>query len=425
MEKFWFIVKREFITKIRSKSFLFMTFGLPILIVATMALIFYLSHLNNNTERVIRVLDNSGGAFESTFVDEDNYKYKYYRDADLEQLKQEDQREKGYGVLSIGMGKEGKSFEFYSIDSPNPNFMSSLKRKIENRIFYINLNQEEIDVEKIEKAKEKIDIKFENYSGEKSSETSGSLKIVVGMLIGYLLMFFIMNYGSMVLRSVVEEKTSRIIEIIVSSIKPINFILGKIIGTSLVGVAQVGIWLVIGGVMLVVAQSMFGVGTEGIVPDTPQGDAMVEILSAVMALPLAKLSFAFFMYFIGGYLLYSSVYAAIGAAVDNETDSQQFLIPVIMVIMVAIYVGFTTIMDDPHGTVSVIFSYIPFTSPINMPMRIPFGVSWWEIIASVIILYVTFFAMIWLSAKIYRIGILMYGQKPSYREIYKWLKFKE
>lgn len=140
-------------------------------------------------------------------------------------------------------------------------------------------------------------------------------------------------------------------------------------------------------------------------------------------MPIVTLVIAFLVYFIGGYLLYSSLYAAIGAAVDNETDTQQFMFPIIMPLMLAIYVGFFTVIEDPHGTVSVIFSYIPFTSPIVMLMRIPFGVPWWELVISIVLLYLTFMVMVWFAAKIYRVGILMYGKKPTYKELFKWLKY--
>lgn len=158
---------------------------------------------------------------------------------------------------------------------------------------------------------------------------------------------------------------------------------------------------------------------------TQQG--MQQEISAVLYelrhMPIVTLVIAFLVYFIGGYLLYSSLYAAIGAAVDNETDTQQFMFPIIMPLMLAIYVGFFTVIEDPHGTVSVIFSYIPFTSPIVMLMRIPFGVPWWELVISIVLLYLTFMVMVWFAAKIYRVGILMYGKKPTYKELFKWLKY--
>ena len=147
------------------------------------------------------------------------------------------------------------------------------------------------------------------------------------------------------------------------------------------------------------------------------------IILEILNLPLLSMFILFIMYFLCGYLLYSSIYASIGAAVDNETDSQQFMLPVLMPLMIAVYVGFATVINDPHGTIATVFSMIPFTSPIVMLMRIPFGVPWWQILISLLILFVTFLGVVWIAAKIYRVGILMYGKKVNYREIYKWLKY--
>ena len=240
-------------------------------------------------------------------------------------------------------------------------------------------------------------------------------------------MMFIVVYGNMIMRSVIEEKTSRIIEIIVSSVKPIQLMLGKIIGTSLVGITQFILWLVIGGCLMVFLTNIFGVTPSNTISPAEiqqNGQIMQEILLEFFKFPIMKLVGCFFIYFIGGYLLYSSMYATIGSAVDNETDTQQFIFPVLMPLMLAIYVGFFTVIEDPHGSISVLFSYIPLTSPVVMLMRIPFGVSWWEILISVTLLYLTFFIILWFAAKIYRVGILMYGKKASYKELIKWLKMK-
>ena len=234
------------------------------------------------------------------------------------------------------------------------------------------------------------------------------------------------------MRSVIEEKTSRIIEVIISSVKPIKLMLGKIFGTSLAGITQFAIWVILLGVLLIISSHFFGFD----VFNTPQQDVMSEamnnkinnselqgLINDFRSLPIFNLIIAFILFFICGYLLYSSLYAAIGAAVDNETDSQQFIFPIIMPLIVAIYVGGFTVLEDPHGPVSTIFSFIPFTSPVVMLMRIPFGVPLWEQILSLIILVITFMVIVWLAAKIYRVGILMYGKKPSYKDLLKWMRY--
>ncbi len=239
----------------------------------------------------------------------------------------------------------------------------------------------------------------------------------------------------MIMRSVIEEKTSRIIEVIISSVKPIQLLLGKIFGTSLAGIAQFLVWVIIGGLMLTIMSAVFGINVgatqmaeqqemmEKVAESSEFQEQMTGIITEITNLPIANLIIMFIFFFIGGYLLYSSLYAAIGAAVDNETDTQQFMMPIIMPLMLAIYVGFFTVIENPHGTVSQVFSYIPFTSPVVMLMRIPFGVPIWQQLLSLAILFGTFFVIVKLAAKIYRVGILMYGKKPTYKELAKWLKY--
>ena len=218
----------------------------------------------------------------------------------------------------------------------------------------------------------------------------------------------------MIMRSVIEEKSSRIVEIILSSVPPRRLLLGKILGTSLVGISQFVVWIGIGGVLY----SLLPIApTEGIAE-------LSGLKESVSLLPLGKLSVCFLLYFVGGYLVYSAFYAMIGAAVDSETDTQQFLFPVLLPLMLAIYVGFFTVIEAPHGSVSTVFSYIPLTSSVVMLMRIPFGVSWGEILVSLGMLYGFFLGCLWVAGRIYRIGVLSYGRKPTYRELFKWLKIR-
>jgi ABC-2 type transport system permease protein len=275
-----------------------------------------------------------------------------------------------------------------------------------------------------------------NFSGEESSKLRNGIRIGVGLLAGYLLMMFVMIYGTSVMRSVIEEKTSRIIEIIVSSVKPFQLMLGKIIGNASAGLLQFFIWGVLLLIISTVATSFFGVDvvemqTSNVSPEQMEvieqaagGDKFKIIIQELLSLPLFKLFVLFIFYFLGGFMLYSSLFAAVGAAVDNETDTQQFMLPIMLPLILGVYVGFVTVMNDPHGTIAVLFSHIPFTSPIVMLMRVPFGVSWYELVISMALLLFTFIFMVWFAAKIYRVGILMYGKKPTYKDLYKWLKYK-
>lgn len=234
------------------------------------------------------------------------------------------------------------------------------------------------------------------------------------------------------MRSVIEEKTSRIIEVIISSVKPMKLLLGKIFGTSLAGITQFTVWVILIFVLNAIVTSVFGIDTGSIQSQqellatnsgTESQKIIIDVLMEINNLPLTNLVIMFIFFFVGGYLLYSSLYAAIGAAVDSETDTQQFMLPILMPLILSVYVGFFTVIDNPHGTVSQVFSYIPFTSPVVMLMRIPFGAPLWQQILSLVILFATFMATVWFAAKIYRVGILMYGKKASYKEIIKWLKY--
>jgi len=241
---------------------------------------------------------------------------------------------------------------------------------------------------------------------------------------------FIIIYGNMVMRSVIEEKTNRIVEIIISSVKPFQLMIGKIIGTSLAGILQFSIWVIIGLSLLFLASAFLGVDvgasanvSSGLLAQTEYAGTAQLFIKELWNLPIASILISFMVYFIGGYFLYSSFYAAIGAAVDNQTDSQQFLLPVIMPLILSVYVGFFSVVNDPDSTIAVAFSIFPLTSPIVMLMRIPFGVPWWQIAISLTLLFATFLGVVWFAAKIYRVGILMYGKKPSWKELYKWLKY--
>ncbi|MGB1309345.1 MAG: ABC transporter permease, partial [Oceanihabitans sp.] len=297
----------------------------------------------------------------------------------------------------------------------------------------LKLQEQGIDLEKLKISNTNVTIAQESFIGEKTSKVDSVIKLIFGGAAGYLLFMFIIIYGNMIMRSVIEEKTSRIIEIIISSVKPIQLMLGKIIGTSLAGITQFVIWLILGGVLMTLVSAIFGINFMQQNPqqemlqktmENPEVNMEVQlVMSAFWNLPITNLIIAFILFFIAGYLLYSSLYAAIGAAVDNETDTQQFLLPILMPLILAVYIGIFTVIEDPHGTVSTVFSFIPFTSPVVMLMRIPFGVPIWQQILSFSILVATFMFTVWFAAKIYRVGILMYGKKPSYKELIKWIKY--
>ena len=439
MSKLKLIIHREFIAKVRNKSFIMMTFLSPLLMVGMGALVFFLMEKNDEKIKNIVYVDNSKLFTKDDFKDTKSIHYSDYTALGIEETKKKVEDGSYYGVLYIpkkdSLELLAKSIEFYSKDSPGMSVMSSLENKIETKIRNEKLNNFGIDLEKIKASKIASDIKMFNFSGEESSKLINGLKIGVGAIAGYLLMMFVMIYGTSVMRSVIEEKTSRIIEIIVSSVKPFQLMLGKIIGNASAGLLQFFIWGILLLVITTIASSVFGVDvvemqTAKVPAEQMEAvkaaagvDKMQLVILEILKLPLLKMFVLFIFYFLGGFMLYSSLFAAVGAAVDNETDTQQFMLPIMLPLILGVYVGFATVINDPHGSIAVLFSHIPFTSPIVMLMRVPFGVSWYELAISMALLLVTFVFMVWLAAKIYRVGILMYGKKPTYKDLYKWLKY--
>lgn len=426
------IIKREFIAKVRNKSFIVMTFLGPLLIVGMTFLIAYLSSVNKGDIKTIGVHD-SANVFVNDFKNSEDIKYVNLSNLSFDKAK--DSSSNAFeGLIYVpevqNISELATKTTYISDDSPKMDFLMNLQKVIDTKLNKENLKKLGFDADTIEKAKIKSEVQFAKFSGEDGLKFLNEIKIGIGFAFGYLIMMFIIIYGNMVMRSVIEEKTNRIIEIIISSVKPFQLMMGKIIGTSLAGILQFLIWIVLGVILMFSLSAVLGGQQEAVATaqvtaeQTEVAMSFVDKLQLYIAeIPVASILIGFVIFFIGGYFLYSSFYAAIGAAVDSETDSQQFLMPIIMPLMLAVYVGFLTVMNDPHGTVAVVFSLIPLTSPIVMLMRIPFGVPLWQLTLSVVLLYGTFIFVVWFAAKIYRVGILMYGKKPSWKELYKWLKY--
>lgn len=426
------IIKREFISKVRNKSFIVMTFLGPLLIVAMSALIAYLSKANEGEVKKIAIHDQAG-IFKNDFKNSDEVQYTDLSTMPFQTAK--DTASNSYeGMIYVpkvaDIQELATKTEYISDDSPRMEFLMEIESVINAKLSKSNLQQLGFDSDKIEKAKVKSNIHVSKFSGEEGLKFLNEIKIGIGFLFGYLIMMFIIIYGNMVMRSVIEEKTNRIIEIIISSVKPFQLMMGKIIGTSLAGILQFMVWILLGFGLLFIL-SLFGASQADMASTSQLQPEQMEMATSLFGkiqlylqeIPTVTLFVFFILYFIGGYFLYSSLYAAIGAAVDSETDSQQFLLPIIMPLMLGVYVGFFTVMNDPHGTVATVFSMIPLTSPIVMLMRIPFGVPWWQIALSIAILFGSFLGIVWFASKIYRVGILMYGKKPTWKELYKWLKY--
>lgn len=445
MNKLPLIIKREYLAKVRNKSFVIMTFLSPILMVGMILLIAYLTQLNDNEKRVISVL-NESDFFSNEFVTSEATSYLNFRDVTLEQAKDSTMNMGYYGLLFLpdeeNLEQVAQRAFFYSNKAPSSTILDKLETIITGRLRQERLRELGLSSKEYAEMDRSYDLNIATFEGLQNIKGINEIKAIIGGAFGYLIMMFIIIYGGFVMRSVIEEKTSRIIEVIISSVKPFHLMMGKIIGTSLAGITQFAIWIISGALLLLIGLAIFDIDpaslTKGGMPQGMGSNTGVEVEAVsqniqlyaqeIFEIPILAMLLFFIIYFVLGYLIYSSIYAAIGAAVDNETDTQQFIFPVILPLMLAIYVGFFSVFSNPNGPIAVAFSLFPLTSPIVMLMRLPWGIGEggvpvWQLITSIVILIATFIGIVWVAAKIYRVGILMYGKKPSYKELFKWLKY--
>ncbi|MCP4975768.1 MAG: ABC transporter permease [Maribacter sp.] len=446
MNKLPLIIKREYLAKVRNRSFVIMTFLSPILMVGMVVLIAYLTKINDNQKRIIAVF-NESSYFSNDFHTTESSSYVLFKNISLQAAKDSTTKIGYYGLLHIPneneLEKVAQRAFFYTKEAPSSTVVDKLEDIFQDRLRERRLQDLGVSTEEFVSMDKKYEINTATFEGQQNLKGINEIKAIIGGGFGYLIMMFIIIYGGFVMRSVIEEKTSRIIEVIISSVKPFQLMMGKIIGTSLAGVTQFAIWIVSATLLLFVAFSIFNIDpsalnsgaevTNGIAgsmaPPVPSPNQTIQAYAQELyKIPWFMLICCFVVYFMLGYLIYSSIYAAIGAAVDNETDTQQFIFPIILPLMLAIYVGFFSVFSNPHGPIAVGFSLFPLTSPIVMLMRLPGGIGeggvpLWELVTSILLLVMTFIGIVWLAAKIYRIGILMYGKKPSYKELFKWIKY--
>lgn len=445
MHKLLLIIKREYLAKVRNKSFVIMTFLSPILMVGMVVLIAYLTKVNDSERRVIAIL-NESDFFLNDFNSTPSTSYVRLQELSLESAKDSTASMGYYGLLhipsEITMRETAEASVFYAKEAPSSSMLDLLEDIFQDKLREQKLKDIGVSEADFASIQDRFEIKTSSFTGRQNLKGINEIKAIIGGGFGYLIMMFIIIYGGFVMRSVIEEKTSRVIEVVISSVKPFHLMLGKIIGNSFAGITQFAIWIVSASLLLLAVFFLFDIDPTGLgpTPNMPPGnlqgmtpapsdvDTLQQYAEELYQIPWLMLIFFFIVYFLLGYLIYSSIYAAIGAAVDNETDTQQFIFPIILPLMLAIYVGFFSVFNNPHGPIAVGFSLFPLTSPIVMLMRLPgglggSGVPVWQLITSLILLAGTFLGIVWLAAKIYRVGILMYGKKPTYRELIKWLRY--
>lgn len=451
MNKISLIIQREYLTRVKKKSFIIMTILGPLLFGGFFAAMTWMMTKQDDQVRKIVVVDETG-LFADKLKESNTLKFDYV-DTDVNTLKETFFDMNNYGILFIPkiVVQSPNAVQFYSDKQPSINIKEQISNSMEKIMEDEKLKAYEIDnLDKIMKSvKTNVTlqtIRLESGGEEKSSNT----EIAMGLayIAGLLIYMFIFIYGAQVMRGVIEEKTSRIVEVIISSVKPFQLMLGKVIGIALVGLTQFILWVVLSfGVIQIVQDKLSPeMPQQTITQTTPQsimgGDQsiaqneiqqplpanqdltkMQSIFKMIKTINWVEIVLTFLFFFLFGYLLYGSLFAAIGSAVDNETDTQQFMFPITIPLILGLLVMFNA-LNNPESPIVFWFSIIPLTSPIVMMARIPFEVPAWELLLSMVVLILTFLGTTWLAGKIYRTGILMYGKKVNYKEILKWLRYK-
>ncbi len=432
MNKIILILKREYLTRVKKKSFVIMTILGPILMAAMIILPTYIADWSEATEKRIAVLDETGWFLEK-FKEQDNISF-YHVYEGLESEKNGALYERGDMLLYIPLPEMNVpvNAQLFSTKQPGLSVTAYIKSVMRQEVENRKLLASGIDPELIKAAKAKINLATIRVD-EEGIETKSNTEVEVGLAIfaGIMIYFFIFMFGVQVLKGVMEEKSSRIVEVIISSVKPFQLMMGKIIGIALVGLTQFLLWIVLTGIFLLIFQFGF-MGDGGIDLLNQQNQLMQQsgeagmdkfmlITEVLDGTNFTVMIFGFLFYFLGGYLLYASLFAAIGGAVDQDADTQQFMMPVSIPLIFSIAMS-GVIINQPDGALSVWLSMIPFTSPIIMMMRIPFGVPLWQLWTSMALLILGFIGSTWIAGKIYRTGILMYGKKVGYLEIWKWIR---
>lgn len=447
MSKIGLIIQREYLTRVKKRSFIVLTFLGPLLMASIWIVPIYLSSLGQET-KIISVLDETGVFFDK-FTGDENMQF-VQAVPQLKAAKENLNKMGNYALLYIPKPDLHipNTAVIYSEKQASLDVKNYIKGVMKKEIEAQKLASHGIDPQTLLSIKTNVFISSIKIDGSgKEEKTSTEISMAVGMFSAILIYFFIFLFGAQVMRGVIEEKTSRIIEVIISSVKPFQLMMGKILGIALVGFTQFTLWVILTSTLVFGFQyvyqdelkafqnSQVTETSQGLFPETPvetqkpitetpaQDENIGFFIDALLAIDYAVILGSFLFYFLGGYLLYAALFAAVGSAVDSEADTQQFMMPITVPLILSIVMA-QLIINDPHGSVAFWMSMFPLTSPIIMMLRIPFGVPYWEILVSGILLVIGFIFTTWVAAKVYRTGILMYGKKVNYKELWKWLFYK-
>jgi len=439
MEKIFLIIKREYVSRVKKKSFLVVTFLVPLLFIAMWGGIVALSIQDTTSKSLISVIDESDTIFPD-LKNTSSISFKKATGTAGSEKKNLQNGENSYLLIIPENILDKQNLELLSSQKASIFIQEEIRDQVENILREAQLRNAGIDLETLKNIQPNVKITSLEITEEGSEqESNAGIAMGIGMFSSIMIYLTLFIYGSQVMRGVIEEKNNRVVEIIISSVKPFQLMLGKIVGIGLVGLTQFLLWIILSGALFTAG----GLFLANQMPDTFSSEELSSLSSSVPSSSIAQGSMlsdlqgsmanidfpylitCFLIFFIGGYLLYSALFAAVGSAVDNETETQQFMLPITMPLLFTYVLSFGVLIKDPHGPLAFWLSMIPFTSPIAMMVRVPFGVPLWELAISVTLLIGGFILTTWVAARIYRVGILMYGKKASYKELIKWFNYRK
>jgi ABC-2 type transport system permease protein len=438
MNKVLLIISREFLNRVQKKSFLIATILTPLifpLMIGGLAFV-AVQEQKNIQQDIVKVIDESG---RFTFPETSRFLF-VPAEGDIESAKEEFNRNSDFGLLYLPAFdiQNPNGIVLYTKSNPSITMINDIESSIKKQIEDIKLQVSGIDPEVLKMLRTSVNVRSVNLSETGvEKESSAGLTFGIGYAGGFLIYMFIFIYGAQVMQGVIEEKSSKIVEIIVSTVKPFQLMLGKVLGIASVGLAQLLIWIILVAVFSGVVFNIMGVSTpsetmmeqvssmsDGEIDTSAINSEMSEIMKLIDGIPIAYILSVFLFYFVGGYLLYGALFAAVGSAVENPSEAQQFMLPITIPLIVSLVGLFSIVLNEPNGKVTFWLSIIPFTSPITMVGRLGFGVPAWELALSMGLLILGFLATIWFAGRIYRVGILMTGVKVNYKTLGKWFMMK-
>ncbi len=443
-DKVWIVARREYLTRVQKKSFILVTLLTPIGIAVFATLMGLIMNAGSKSDQRILIKDDTGIIHQMAAEDK-SFPYEF-SDDNLQKLK-DDYQSLGFDLLVYipalrDSSTMSISASYYSKEKPSLSLLESIESHLADQIETFRMHKSNIDQHLLDSFKARINLENGAIDPNNPSNSGavGKLYIIIGTalggIMGFMMYLVIFIYGSMVMRSVMEEKLSRIVEVMVSSVKPINLMMGKLIGVGGVGLTQLALWAVLIPVVLIIVSAfMPGVdpaqmtNMSGAVSQVNEASfghfSFHQVMQAIMNLKWWLILPVFVIFFLGGYFIYSSMFAAIGSAINEDMgEGQQLMMPIVFIVLCAFYMLFP-VLSNPNGSLAVFASMFPLFSPIIMPARLAFDPPWWQIVLSIVIMVSTVWFFIWLTSRIYRVGILMYGKKATIREMFKWIRYSD